>query len=152
MKQEQDINHWKYGKLDLSKILYKEPADGETGLYKQEEQDHGLADVLDWKLLEAAQPALKSKEKVYATFNIKNTDRTAGTIVSNEISKIYKADGLPEDTIHFKFTGTAGQSFGAFNTNGVTLELEGDANDHFGKGLSGAKLIVYPCTNSTFCT
>ena len=72
-------------------------------------------------------------------FNIKNTDRTTGTILSNEITKKYKAAGLPDDTIHFKFTGTAGQSFGAFNTKGVTLELEGDANDYFGKGLSGAQ-------------
>ena len=83
-------------------------------------------------------------KKYNASFNIKNTDRTTGTILSNEITKIYKGEGLPDDTIHFKFTGTAGQSFGAFNTKGVTLELEGDANDYFGKGLSGAKLIVYP--------
>jgi glutamate synthase (NADPH/NADH) large chain len=73
-----------------------------------------------------------------------NIDRTVGTIVSNEISKRYGAQGLPDDTIHFKFTGTAGQSFGAFNTTRCTLELEGDANDYFGKGLSGAKLVAYP--------
>lgn len=150
LEQKSDVNHWKYGKLDLSKILYKEPASEETGLYKQEEQDHGLENVLDWKLLEVAQPALLNGEKVYGSFKIINTDRTAGTIVSNEISKRFGSIGLPEDTIHFKFTGTAGQSFGAFNTNGVTLELEGDANDHFGKGLSGAKLIVYPSKQATF--
>jgi glutamate synthase (NADPH/NADH) large chain len=150
LEQKQDVNHWKYGKLDLSKILYKEPATAETGLYQQEEQDHGLAGVLDWKLLEAAQPALQSGQKVFASFKIKNTDRTAGTIISNEISKMYQSKGLPEDTIHFKFTGTAGQSFGAFNTKGVKLELEGDANDHFGKGLSGAKLIVYPSSKAAF--
>ncbi len=91
-------------------------------------------DVLDWKLLEAAQPALEKGEKVRAEFSIKNTNRTTGTILSNEISKRYKAAGLPDDTIHFKFNGTAGQSFGAFNTKGVTLELEGGANDYFGKG------------------
>ena len=85
-----------------------------------------------------------------ATFDIINTDRTTGTILSNEISKNIKAAGLPEDTIHFKFTGTAGQSFGAFNTKGVTLELEGDANDYFGKGLSGAKLIIYPSKDAGF--
>ena len=150
LEQKPDIKHWKYGKLDLSKILYKEPASEETGLYKQEEQDHGLDGVLDWKLLEAAQPALQNRQKVFASFKIKNTDRTAGTIISNEISKLFQSKGLPEDTIHFKFTGTAGQSFGAFNTNGVTLELEGDANDHFGKGLSGAKLIVYPSARAAF--
>jgi glutamate synthase (NADPH/NADH) large chain len=144
------INHWKYSKLDLLPILYKQPADASTGLYNREEQDHGLQDVLDWKLLEAAQPAILNGEPVRASFGIRNVDRTAGTIVSNEISKKYKSAGLPADTIWFSFNGTAGQSFGAFNTNGVTLELEGDANDYFGKGLSGAKLIVYPSKNAGF--
>ncbi|MDQ6815371.1 MAG: glutamate synthase large subunit [Bacteroidota bacterium] len=150
LEQKQDVKHWKYGKLDLSKILYKEPASNETGLFNQEEQDHGMQELLDWKLLELAQPALKNGQKVFETFKIKNTDRTVGTILSNEVSKLYKSKGLPDDTIHFKFTGTAGQSFGAFNTNGITLELEGDANDHFGKGLSGAKLIVYPSSSAGF--
>lgn len=145
-----DIKHWKYSKLDLSPILYKEPASLYTGLYKQEEQDHGIDNVLDWKLLEAAKPALEKGEKVYGEFNTINTDRTIGTILSNEISKKYKSEGLPDDTIHFKFNGTAGQSFGAFNTKGVTLELEGDANDYFGKGLSGARLVAYPPKESTF--
>ena len=106
--------------------------------------------ILDWKLLEAARPALDNKQKVQASFNIINTDRTTGTVLSNEITKKYRAAGLPDDTIHFKFTGTAGQSFGAFNTKGVTLELEGDANDYFGKGLSGARLITYPAKNASF--
>jgi glutamate synthase (NADPH/NADH) large chain len=150
LEQKPDVKHWKYGKLDLSKILYKEPASAETGLYNQEEQDHGMSDLLDWKLLEAVQPALHQGQRVTASYKIKNTDRTVGTIISNEISKLYKSKGLPEDSIHFKFKGTAGQSFGAFNTTGVTLELEGDANDHFGKGLSGAKLIVYPSAEATF--
>jgi glutamate synthase (NADPH) large chain len=150
LEQRESIEHWKYSNLDLSPILYKEPASAFTGLYNMEEQDHGLADVLDWKLLEAAKPALEKQQKVAASFNIKNTDRTAGTILSNEITKLYKAAGLPDETIHFKFTGTAGQSFGAFNTKGVTLELEGDANDYFGKGLSGAKLIVYPSKDAGF--
>ena len=144
------LNHWKYKKLDLTPIIYKEPASMYTGLHKIEEQDHGLQDVLDWKLLKAAAPAIDHQEKVYAEFAIKNTDRTAGTILSNEISKKYKAEGLPDDTIHFKFTGTAGQSFGAFNTRGVTLELEGDSNDYFGKGLSGARLVVYPSKTAGF--
>jgi glutamate synthase (NADPH/NADH) large chain len=145
-----NINHWKYKNLDLSAVLYKEPADASVGLYQTESQDQGLADVLDWELLAAAQPAILKKEKVSATFDIKNTDRTTGTIVSNEITKVHKGAGLPENTIHFKFNGTAGQSFGAFNTLGVTLELEGDANDYFGKGLSGAQLIVYPDKKATF--
>ncbi len=147
---KENITHWKYKKLDLSPILYKEPASLYTGLHKMEEQDHGLADVLDWKLLDVAKPALEGQQKVFAAFTVHNTDRTIGTILSNEISKKYQSKGLPEDSIHFKFTGTAGQSFGAFNTNGVTLELEGDANDYFGKGLSGARLIIYPSQNAGF--
>ncbi len=150
LEMRDDITHWKYRNLDLSAILYKEPASAETGLYKTEEQDHGLADVLDWQLLRTATPALEKKERVSAHFPIRNIDRTVGTILSNEITKVYKAEGLPEDTIHFTFQGTAGQSFGAFNTRGVTLELEGDANDYFGKGLSGAKLIVYPSKKASF--
>jgi glutamate synthase (NADPH/NADH) large chain len=150
LEARENITHWKYSKLDLSPILYKEPSSTYTGLYCMEEQDHGISDVLDWKLLEAAKPALESQQKIKASFDIKNTDRTAGTILSNEITKKYKGAGLPDDTIHFKFTGTAGQSFGAFNTKGVTLELEGDANDYFGKGLSGARLIIYPDKKASF--
>ncbi|RYY27499.1 MAG: glutamate synthase large subunit [Chitinophagaceae bacterium] len=145
-----DINHWKYKKLDLSPILYKEPTSDVTGLYKMEEQDHGIDSVLDWRLLVAAKPAIETGEQIRAEFKIRNTDRTAGTILSNEITKKYKGAGLPDGTIHYKFKGTAGQSFGAFNTHGVTLELEGDANDYFGKGLSGARLIVYPPKQASY--
>jgi glutamate synthase (NADPH/NADH) large chain len=145
-----DVKHWKYKNLDLSPILYKEPASLYTGLYNSEAQDHGIEGILDWKLLEAAKPAIDKQEKVSASFNIRNTDRTTGTLLSNEISKKYKGAGLPDETIHVKFTGTAGQSFGAFNAKGITLELEGDANDYFGKGLSGAKLIVYPPKQSIY--
>ena len=150
LERREGINHWKYKKLDLSPILYKEPAPEQVGLYNQEKQDHGLAGVLDWQLIEKAKPALEQRERVYGEFSIRNIDRTAGTILSNEITKRYRAAGLPDDTIHFKFTGTAGQSFGAFNTSGVTLELEGDANDYFGKGLNGARLIVYPSKEAGF--
>ena len=150
LEVREGITHWKYSKLDLSPVLYKEQAGAYTGLYKMEEQDHGIADVLDWKLLEAAKPAIEKQERIAASFAVKNTDRTIGTILSNEISKKYKSEGLPDDTIHFNLTGTAGQSFGAFNTKGVTLELEGDANDYFGKGLSGAKLIVYPPKQASY--
>jgi glutamate synthase (NADPH/NADH) large chain len=142
--------HWKTKKINLSPILYKEPTSMYTGIYHMEDQDHGLTEVLDWKLLEAARPAIESGQKITAAFKVKNTDRTIGTILSNEISKIFKSKGLPADSIHFKLTGTAGQSFGAFNTHGVTLELEGDANDYFGKGLSGARLIVYPAHDAGF--
>jgi glutamate synthase (NADPH/NADH) large chain len=150
LTMRENINHWKYKNLDLSDVLYKAPAEDGVSLYQTEVQDHLMSDVLDWKLLAAAQTAIDNQTKVTANFPIKNTDRTTGTIVSNEITKVYKGNGLPEDTIHFKFQGTAGQSFGAFNTKGVTLELEGDANDYFGKGLSGAQLIVYPDKKATF--
>lgn len=150
LEQRTDATHWKYKGLDLSPVLFKEPTSLYTGLYNKEEQDHGISEVLDWQLLAAAKPALEHQSKVFANFDVKNTDRTIGTILSNEISKQYGEAGLPDDTIHFKFTGTAGQSFGAFNTKGVTLELEGDANDYFGKGLSGAKLIVYPSLKAGF--
>ena len=145
-----NLKHWKSKKLNLSPILFKEPTSMYTGIHHSEDQDHGLEDVLDWQLLAAARPALESGQKVSAAFNVKNTNRTIGTILSNEISKLYKSKGLPADTIHFKLKGTAGQSFGAFNTSGVTLELEGDANDYFGKGLSGARLVVYPAPDAGF--
>lgn len=148
LEVRENITHWKYKNLDLSAILYKE-TDSST-LYCNEEQDHGLSDSLDWQLLKTAQPAIEKKQKIKASFNIKNTDRTIGAILSNEITKKYRAEGLPDNTIHFKLNGTAGQSFGAFNTKGITLELEGDANDYFGKGLSGARLIIYPHKNATY--
>lgn len=150
LEMRENIDHWKYKKLDLSAILYKEPNSMYTTLHCSEEQDHGLSESLDWKLWEAAVPAIVAKEKVHASFPIKNTDRTVGTILSNEITKKHRAEGLPDNTIHFNFTGTAGQSFGAFNTKGITLELEGDANDYFGKGLSGAMLIIYPPKSATY--
>lgn len=150
LQVRENVTHWKYKQLDLSPILYKEPAAEETGLFKQEEQDHGIGEVIDWQLLKSAQPALEKKSRVFHQYNIKNTDRAVGTILSNEISKRYGGPGLPEDTIHYKFVGSAGQSFGAFNTKGVTLELEGEANDYFGKGLSGAKLILYPSPEAGF--
>ncbi len=150
LEMREAIEHWKYKNLDLSAVLYKEPNSVYTSLYRNEEQDHGLDGNLNWKLLEAAGPAIEYKQKIVASFDIKNTDRTLGTILSNEITKKYRAAGLPDNTIHFNFTGTAGQSFGAFNTKGITLELEGDANDYFGKGLSGARLIIYPPRTASY--
>ncbi len=143
-------DHWKYKSLDLSPILYKEPMSLDTPLYKQEEQDHGIETVLDRTLIKKAEAALKNATAVQGEFKIANQDRTVGAMLSNEISKIYKGEGLPADTIHFKFKGTAGQSFGAFTTKGVTFELEGDANDYFGKGLSGGRLILYPDKSITY--
>ncbi|MCA0382850.1 MAG: glutamate synthase large subunit [Bacteroidetes bacterium] len=149
LQVRENIDHWKYKNLNLKDMLYKEPAYGTT-LHNSEKQDHGLQLVLDRHLLQLAQPALEQGRKVEATLPIKNIDRTCGTMLSNEITRKYGAAGLPDGTIHFKFEGTAGQSFGAFCTNGLSLELEGDANDYFGKGLSGANLAVYPSRVSSF--
>jgi glutamate synthase (NADPH) large chain len=149
LEKRDDLNHWKYKNIDLSKLLYREDTEG-IAQFKQEEQDHGISDVLDWQLIEAAQPALKNRAEVYKEFSINNLNRSVGNMTSNEISKIYKGEGLPYGTIHYKFTGTAGQSFGAFSTKGLKLELEGDANDYFGKGLCGAELVVYPSKKATF--
>ncbi|WP_460983410.1 glutamate synthase large subunit [Spirosoma fluminis] len=145
-----DLPHWKYKNIKLDALLYKQPTNLDVALYKQEEQNHYLDDVLDRKLIDVAQPALQTAESVYAEFTVQNIDRSIGTMLSNEISKVYGGPGLPESTIHFKLRGTAGQSFGAFSTSGIKLELEGDANDYFGKGLCGAQLIVYPDRTATF--
>lgn len=145
-----DITHWKSKLLNLSPVLYKDPASLYTGLYKSEEQDHGLNGILDLQLLQLAAPALERKEAVYNELPVKNTNRAVGALLSNEITRLYKSEGLPEDTIHFKLKGTAGQSFGAFVTSGVTLELSGAANDYFGKGLCGGKLVVYPHEQAGF--
>lgn len=151
LKMKDNLPHWKAKLLELSPVLYKMPADTEVGLYKMEEQDHEIEEVLDWKLLAKAKESIAQSQKpVKAEFDIKNTDRATGTLLSNEITKVYKAEGLPEGTLHYKFNGSAGQSFGAFSVAGLRLELEGDANDYFGKGLSGAQLIVYPDKQAPF--
>lgn len=150
LKMRDGIDHWKYKNLDLSPLLYREKEEEGISVYACETQDHLMSDILDWKLLEAAKPALENGDKVNASFDIINTDRAAGTVLSHELTKKYRSEGLPDDTIHFKLKGTAGQSFGAFCNRGITLEMEGDANDYFGKGLSGAKLIVYPDKKAGF--
>lgn len=149
LRVRQDIEHWKVKKLDLSPILYREPARDHVGVYKQIEQDFELEKVLDWKLVEAAKAAIDEGEPVQQRFSIRNIDRSVGALLSNEVSKKYKAKGLPDNTIHFTFKGSAGQSFGAFLAPGLTFELEGEANDYFGKGLSGGRLIVYPDKEAT---
>ena len=150
LKMNSDLEYWKYKSLDLSPILHKEVADDSVGLYKKVEQDHGIADVLDRRLISAAQPALESMEPVTSTFEIKNTDRSVGTMLSNEVSRRFHAEGLPDGAIKFRFRGSAGQSFGAFAAKGLEFLLEGEANDYFGKGLSGARLIVVPDRISKF--
>jgi glutamate synthase (NADPH/NADH) large chain len=150
LEKRDDLSHWKYKKIDLSGILYKEPTSLDVAQYKQEEQDHGIANVLDWQMMKDAQPAINNSQEVSAEYVVNNLNRTIGAMTSNEISKVYKGEGLPYGTIHFKYRGTAGQSFGAFSTKGLKLELEGDSNDYFGKGLCGAELIVYPDRKAKF--
>lgn len=145
-----EADHWKVKKLDLSSLIYREPDREGVGHFKQIDQDFELERVLDWKLLSVAQSAFKDGKMVRAQFNVQNTDRSIGALLSNEISKRFNGEGLSEDKIHFKFLGSAGQSFGAFTTSGLTFELEGEANDYFGKGLCGGKLIVYPDKDSSF--
>jgi glutamate synthase (NADPH/NADH) large chain len=119
-------------------------------LYNSEKQDHGMDNIIDWKLLKASKSALASKIPVFGEFVLKNTDRTVGTLLSNEIAKIYGGTGLPDNTINFKFKGSAGQSFAAFAAKGISFELEGEANDYVGKGLSGAQIAIYPDKEVTF--
>jgi len=148
LKVREDLNHWKVNKLDLSGILYAPQNHIGKSLYQTESQDHGMDMILDWGMLKQADKALESKTPVFGTFNVKNTDRTIGTLLSNEVSKIYGSEGLPDNTINFKFIGSAGQSFGAFAAKGLSFELEGEANDYVGKGLSGAQLAIYPVNDS----
>ena len=146
------IRHWKADGLDLTSLLT--PAEKpyvDCGTYNTKQQDHGLQYSLDMtKLLSLAKPALEEGHRVREELDIINTNRTVGAILSHEIAKRWDVGLLPEETIHFKLTGSAGQSFGAFLAKGVTLELEGDANDYVGKGLSGGRLVIYPPRQSTF--
>ncbi|MGQ4810310.1 Ferredoxin-dependent glutamate synthase 1 [Candidatus Entotheonellaceae bacterium PAL068K] len=145
------IDHWKARGLDYSNILYQPNVGADVGRYCQINQDHGLENAMDNQtLLDLAKPALERGEKVHATVPIRNTNRVVGTILGSEVTRRFGPKGLPEDTIHFHFQGSAGQSFGAFVPPGMRLELEGDANDYFGKGLSGGKMILYPPAGSTF--
>jgi glutamate synthase (ferredoxin) len=147
----QAIAHWKARGLDFSKLLYQPQAGPEIGRYCQIPQNHGLENALDNQvLLDLAAPALERRERVKASLPLRNTNRAVGTILGSEVTRRFGPAGLPEDTIHIHFQGSAGQSFGAFIPPGITLELEGDANDYFAKGLSGGKLILYPPEGSTF--
>ena len=144
------VDHWKAKGIDLSKLLYSPKVGPEVGRYCTEKQDHGLEKGLDLSvLLEKCRPAIEKGEKVRYEGEIKNTHRVVGTILGNEITKKH-IDGLPDGTIHLKFKGSAGQSLGAFIPAGVTIELEGDANDYVGKGLSGGRILVYPDAQATF--
>ena len=145
------IEHWKAKGLDLTPILHQPEAGPEVGRYRQIDQDHGIEKSLDvTKLLDICEPAIERGVRVHADLPIRNVNRVVGTIVGSEVTKKHGPNGLPDETIHLKFTGSAGQSLGAFMPRGMTIELEGDANDYFGKGLSGGRIIVYPPKGSTF--
>ncbi len=144
LKMNKEAQYWKYRELDLTPILYKEPVGEEVGQFKQVLQDHGIDDVLDRKLIKHAKAAIQQAQRVATTFDIKNTDRAVGAMLSNEISKQWHGEGLPDACIQYRFRGSAGQSFGAFGAKGIEFTLEGEANDYFGKGLSGGRLIVVP--------
>ena len=137
--------------LDYSKIFYRPEVPNDWGKHRAKAQDHSLDDSLDRRvLLSLCEPALERASKVKVTIPIHNVNRVVGTILGAEITKRYGAKGLPDDTISLKFVGSAGQSFGAFLPRGVTLTIEGDSNDHIGKGLSGGKIVVYPPAASPF--
>ncbi len=144
------FDHWKARGLDFSKILYKPEVPANVGVYCSQEQDHGLEKALDHRLLELAAPALERREHVEIDLPIRNINRTVGTILSSEISRRYGEAGLAGDTIVINCTGSAGQSFCAFGAGGLTMTVAGDANDYFCKGLSGAKVAIFPPPASTF--
>jgi len=145
------IDHWKARGIDLSDILYEPDVPLDWGRYNQMQQDHGLEAALDvTTLLDICKPTLEKGEHVEAILPIKNVNRTVGTILGGELTRKYGSSGLPEDTVRLHFMGSAGQSFGAFVPQSMTMILEGDSNDYIGKGLSGGKIIVYPPKGSTF--
>jgi glutamate synthase (NADPH) large chain len=144
------LNHWKASGVDLSNVLREPAVSAEAPRYQTRSQDHGLDDILDRQIIAAAWPAIEGKRSVSLSFPIRNANRATGTMLGYEITRRHGAAGLPDDTISLQFTGSAGQSFGAFVPRGVTLRLDGDANDYCGKGLSGGRLIVYPPRACTF--
>ncbi len=148
--QRQEEEHWKAKGIDLSAVLHDPPVPGHIGRRNAMAQDHGLADALDCKLIEMTQEALENRTPVALSLPVRNIHRTVGTMLSGEIARRYGSAGLPDDTVRIHFTGCAGQSFGAFLAKGVTLTLEGDANDYVGKGLSGGRLIIYHSHQSEF--
>ena len=145
------VDHWKARNVDFSRILYKPTVPKHYGRTCRIPQDHGLDNTLDGAtLLELARPALEEKKPVRATLPIRNTNRVVGTMTGSELTRRFGPAGLPEDTIHFHFKGSAGQSFGAFIPRGMTLVLEGDSNDYIGKGLSGGRIVVFPPKEAGF--
>ncbi len=144
LNMRQAIDHWKARGLDYSRILHRPEAGPDIAIFNSEAQDHGLDKALDNTLIEQAGPALERGEAVKIETPVCNVNRTVGTMLSGRIAERYGLEGLPDDTVHIKLSGVAGQSFGAWVAHGVTLELEGEGNDYVGKGLSGGRLVVYP--------
>jgi glutamate synthase (NADPH/NADH) large chain len=138
------VDHWKAKGLDFSRLFLKPEAPEGVNIHRCEPQDHKIHDILDRKLIKEARASIDRGAPVKIETEVKNTDRTVGAMLSGEIAKIYGHAGLPEDTVQVKLKGTAGQSFGAWLARGVTLELEGEANDYVGKGLSGGRIVIYP--------
>lgn len=151
LESKQAVEHWKAKGVDLSPLLHQPEMGEDVGRFCQMSQDHGLDRSLDvTKLLAICEPAIERKEHVHAILPIANVNRVVGTIVGSEVTRRHGVDGLPHDTIRLHFNGSAGQSFGAFVPKGITLSLEGDANDYVGKGLSGGKLAIFPSSKSHF--
>jgi glutamate synthase (NADPH) large chain len=148
LDQTRLVAHWKAKGLDFSKLFVRQKEEKGQKIYHAEPQDHHLENVLDRKLIEKAQAALDRGAPVKIEMEINNTDRSAGAMLSGKVARIYGHAGLPQDTIDVKFNGTAGQAFGAWLASGVTFDLEGEANDYVGKGLSGGRIIVKPPRNS----
>jgi glutamate synthase (NADPH/NADH) large chain len=144
LEKNQAIEHWKAKGLDYAKLLHKPDVGPDVAVYNTEQQDHGLEKALDNVLIKKANRALNKKEPVKIESPVRNINRTVGAMLSGRLVKKYGHAGLADDTIHIKMAGSGGQSFGAFLANGITIELEGDANDYCGKGLSGGHLIIYP--------
>ena len=148
--QRRDITHWKASGIDLSAVLYNPPVPRHVSRRRTQAQDHGLEAALDHHIIAQAQEALEKRTPVSLSFSIRNVHRTVGTMLSGEIARRYGSAGLPDDTIRIHFNGCAGQSFGAFLAKGVTLTLDGEANDYVGKGLSGGRMVIYPPRHSEF--
>jgi glutamate synthase (ferredoxin) len=144
------VDHWKARGLDYSAILYNPEVPARVARRCVQKQDHGLAQAIDYELIASARRALEAREAVEIAMPIRNVHRTVGAMLSGEVARRYGSEGLPDDTIQCRFTGSAGQSFGAFLARGITLSLEGEANDYVGKGLSGGRIVIYPPRDSRF--
>ena len=144
------VDHWKASGLDLTPILYRPDVPADVATYNTETQDHGLDKALDNRLIELSQPAIEEGTPVEIEMGVRNINRTFGAMLSGRVALRHGHKGLREDTIYIKSKGTGGQSFGAFLSRGITIELEGDANDYVGKGLSGGRIVIYPPANSPF--